>query len=60
MTQVTQILILDVHDARDINAAVAHFQVLNEKWNGALLPEGNSGKLAAILAEICRDWMESH
>lgn len=51
---------LDKHDDRDITAAVATFQLRNAAWQGVLLPDGGSCKLGAILAEICRDWLESH
>ncbi len=52
---------LDADDERDINAAVAHWQML--MWQPGslyLLPDGTSCTAGAVLGEICRGWLESH
>lgn len=47
----------DPDDAASIHEAVAMHQ--RERIDGEhILPEGDSDTLGAILAEICRDWME--
>ena len=52
---------LDTDDARDINAAIAHYQLTRRCSDGAtFLPDGESDMAGAIIGEICRDWLESH
>lgn len=54
------VLNLDADDARDINAAIAHYQ-RTRRWpeGGTSLPEGESDMAGAIIGEICRDWLEA-
>jgi hypothetical protein len=56
------ILDADADDARDINAAITQYQRTvrwpDNKGGGVLLTDGTSNLVAAILGEICRDWLE--
>ena len=54
-------LSIDDDDARDINAAIAVYQRRSHQAFGeVIVPEGASCQAGAILAEICRAWMETH
>ena len=50
---------LDEDDARDVNAAIATWQARARDSAGVNLPEGESCIRGAILAIICRGWLDS-
>lgn len=54
-------LSLDADDSRAVHAAIATYQRRSHKAFGeVIVPEGESNNAGAVLAEICRDWMETH
>lgn len=58
----TLTFISDDDDERDIRRAIARFQA-TRRWpdkSGIMVTDGESELSAAILGEICRDWLEAH
>jgi hypothetical protein len=51
---------LDADDERHVNQAIAYRQAHLRVEGECILPEGESDTAGAILAEICRDWLEAH
>ncbi len=54
---------LDELDAGAVHAAIAHYQATwryRDAEGGVILPEGESDTAGAVLAEICRAWLETH
>jgi hypothetical protein len=54
-------LSLDEDDARAVHEAIARYQQ-RSRWpeGGTLLPDGESDQAGAVLAEICRGWLEMY
>ena len=51
-------LIVDEDDAAAVHRAIADYQRASRDEHGVILPEGESDLPGAILAEICRGWLE--
>lgn len=62
MTLRKMLLELDEDDYRAVQAAIAHRQKMFRDIPGCergIMPEGDSNTAGAVLAEICRGWLES-
>jgi hypothetical protein len=51
-------LLLDEDDYRSIQQAIARRQSWRHADGGCILPAGESNTPGAIIAEICRGWLE--
>lgn len=56
MKQIT--LTVDDLDAAMLHRAITDYQRRNRDRHGVILPDGESDLPGAILAEICRDWID--
>jgi len=51
------VLELDKFDEVAVNRAIAHRQTFRD-MQGCILPDGESNTVGAVIAEICRSWLD--